>query len=202
MTRQLSQHTIRELENAIMVGHKPGDPPPLERDASVPGCPCPVCIVATIVPDKDVRPIALELVNDLARLAPVDRRTAAREASSDWAVDGIMLPTADTLAAIAARVEGARRSTPERTDNPLPVEAARRASILEVCERHGIDLKRVGSSYRAPCPIHEGAKGLNFSVSPELDLFHCFVCNEGGDAIALEQALSGRTFVESVLVLA
>ena len=39
-----------------------------------------------------------------------------------------------------------------------------------------VKLKRVGNSYRGPCPFHQG-KDPNFAVSPRGG-FVCFVCHE------------------------
>ena len=43
-----------------------------------------------------------------------------------------------------------------------------------------VELKRMGSDYRGPCPFHQGT-GRNFSVSPKKAMYYCFVCHEGGD---------------------
>ena len=43
--------------------------------------------------------------------------------------------------------------------NPLPVEVAGAVPCIEVAERIGLDLRRVGRSWRGPCPIHDGDAG-------------------------------------------
>ena len=43
-----------------------------------------------------------------------------------------------------------------------------------------VELKRMGSDFRGPCPFHQGT-GRNFSVSPKKRMYYCFVCHEGGD---------------------
>ena len=58
-----------------------------------------------------------------------------------------------------------------------------------------VKLKRVGNSYRGPCPFHHG-KGPNFSVTPRG--YNCFVCHESGDVFTFVQKHLGLDFVESV----
>ena len=46
-----------------------------------------------------------------------------------------------------------------------------------------ISLKRNGKEYLGLCPFHE-EKTPSFSVSPAKDLWYCFGCQKGGDAIS------------------
>jgi DNA primase len=64
-----------------------------------------------------------------------------------------------------------------------------------------VELRRVGKSYRGPCPIH-GGEGPNLSILPERGLFYCFVCGAGGDGIELWQQVRGVSFVDAVRGLA
>ena len=59
-----------------------------------------------------------------------------------------------------------------------------------------VKLKRVGNSFRGPCPFHQG-KDPNFSVSPR-GAYHCFVCHEKGDVFSFVQKRLGLDFVEAV----
>lgn len=59
-----------------------------------------------------------------------------------------------------------------------------------------VKLKRVGSSFRGPCPFHHG-KGDNFSISPKGG-YKCFVCGETGDVFTFVQKQLGLDFVEAV----
>lgn len=55
-------------------------------------------------------------------------------------------------------------------------------------------LKHVQSSWRGPCPIHEG-KGDNFAVDPKTGLWFCHSqCGRGGDIFQLEARLHGGDF--------
>ncbi len=59
-----------------------------------------------------------------------------------------------------------------------------------------VKLKRVGNSFRGPCPFHHG-KNANFSVSAKGG-YKCFVCGESGDVFTFVQKHLGLDFVESV----
>lgn len=59
-----------------------------------------------------------------------------------------------------------------------------------------VKLKRVGNSFRGPCPFHQG-KDPNFSVSPKGG-YHCFVCHEKGDVFTFVQKRLGLDFVDAV----
>ena len=59
-----------------------------------------------------------------------------------------------------------------------------------------VKLKRVGNSFRGPCPFHHG-KDNNFSVTTNGG-YKCFVCGESGDVFTFAQKHLGLDFVESV----
>ena len=58
-----------------------------------------------------------------------------------------------------------------------------------------VKLKRVGNSYRGPCPFHHG-KNPNFSVTDRG--YNCFKCGESGDVFTFVQKHLGLDFVEAV----
>ena len=51
------------------------------------------------------------------------------------------------------------------------------------------------------CPFHEERTG-SFSVSPAKNLFHCFSCNRGGDAITFIMEKEGLSFMDAVRFIA
>lgn len=69
------------------------------------------------------------------------------------------------------------------------------ADIVAIVGEH-MKLKRVGNSFRGPCPFHQG-KDPNFSVSPRGG-YVCFVCHEKGDVFTFVQKRLGLDFVEAV----
>lgn len=69
------------------------------------------------------------------------------------------------------------------------------ADIVQIIGEH-VKLKRVGSSFRGPCPFHQG-KDANFSVSPRGG-YNCFVCHEKGDVFTFVQKRLGLDFVDAV----
>ena len=64
-----------------------------------------------------------------------------------------------------------------------------------------VELKRAGRNYKALCPFHS-EKSPSFMVSPELQIFKCFGCQKGGDAITFLQEYEGMDFPEALKFLA
>lgn len=64
-----------------------------------------------------------------------------------------------------------------------------------------IDLKKAGRNYKASCPFH-GEKTASFMVSPELQIFKCFGCSEGGDVYSFLEKFEGMDFPEALKYLA
>lgn len=64
-----------------------------------------------------------------------------------------------------------------------------------------IDLKKAGRNYKASCPFH-GEKTASFMVSPELQIFKCFGCAEGGDVFSFLEKFEGMEFSEALKYLA
>jgi Toprim domain/Zinc-binding domain of primase-helicase len=86
----------------------------------------------------------------------------------------------------------------------LAKRRARDADILDIARRHGVlsGLKKVGDEYVGPCPRCGGkdrfainARKLGGNGKP--GLFLCRQCGQGGDAIDLEQFLSGTKFKDA-----
>jgi DNA primase catalytic core len=63
-----------------------------------------------------------------------------------------------------------------------------------------LELKRVGSQYKALCPFHT-EKTASFIVNPARQTFHCFGCNEHGDVITFIQKYKSISFKETLRYL-
>jgi DNA primase len=75
-----------------------------------------------------------------------------------------------------------------------------RNDIVEVIGSH-ITLKRAGTTYKACCPFHK-EKTPSFNVNPNLQIFKCFGCGEGGDVISFLMKHQGLDFITAAKVLA
>ncbi len=64
-----------------------------------------------------------------------------------------------------------------------------------------IPLKKAGRNFKANCPFHS-EKTASFMVSPEMQIFKCFGCGIGGDAIKFLQLYEKMDFWEAVEFLA
>ncbi|MBI5327008.1 MAG: hypothetical protein HZB80_01770 [Deltaproteobacteria bacterium] len=70
-------------------------------------------------------------------------------------------------------------------------------SIKEVVINSGIPLKKRGKNHIGLCPFHS-EKTPSFTVSEEKQIFRCFGCGEGGDAISFLMKLHKITFREAM----
>ena len=82
------------------------------------------------------------------------------------------------------------------------VDAVReQARIDEIVGEH-VTLRSAGvGSMKGLCPFHD-ERTPSFHVRPQLGLWHCFGCGEGGDIISFVQKLDHLSFVEAVEYLA
>ena len=86
----------------------------------------------------------------------------------------------------------------------IPEQAIRqiqdRLDIVDVVGGY-LPLKRAGRHYKALCPFHQ-EKTPSFMVNPTKQIFHCFGCGEGGDAISFVMKYERMEFPEAVRTLA
>ncbi|MCU1433182.1 MAG: primase, partial [Actinotalea sp.] len=76
-----------------------------------------------------------------------------------------------------------------------------RARIEEIVGEH-VTLKPAGvGSMKGLCPFHD-ERSPSFHVRPQVGLWHCFGCSEGGDVISFLQKIDGLGFTEAVEHLA
>ncbi|MFH1347211.1 MAG: DNA primase [Candidatus Margulisiibacteriota bacterium] len=74
-----------------------------------------------------------------------------------------------------------------------------KTDIVKVVSEY-VQLKKRGKNYLGLCPFHS-EKDASFTVSPEKQIFHCFGCNEGGNAFAFLMKIENIGFAESVAEL-
>lgn len=74
--------------------------------------------------------------------------------------------------------------------------------LVSVLEAEGIELKKSsGGNYVCCCPFH-GEKTPSFNVSATKNLYHCFGCGKGGNAITFIRESKGYTYPEALEYLA
>lgn len=71
-----------------------------------------------------------------------------------------------------------------------------RLDILDVVSQQVI-LKKNGSHYWGLCPFHK-EKTPSFSVNPALEIYKCFGCGAGGDAITFIMKTQNKEFIEVI----
>jgi DNA primase len=64
-----------------------------------------------------------------------------------------------------------------------------------------VNLKRSGSRYKGNCPFHD-EKTPSFTVTPSLNIYKCFGCQKGGNAIQFVMEMEQLNFVEAARELA
>jgi len=79
-------------------------------------------------------------------------------------------------------------------------ELRRELDIVDVISDY-IHLERAGSSYRANCPFHPD-RTPSFYVSPSRQIFKCFGCGVGGDAIKFVSLYENISYVQAAIHLA
>src|ERR671936_947368 len=75
-----------------------------------------------------------------------------------------------------------------------------RTDIVELVSGY-VTLTKAGQNLKALCPFH-AEKTPSFTVSPSRQMFHCFGCGVGGNAVTFLMKIEGGTFPEAVQELA
>ncbi|NIA18791.1 MAG: DNA primase, partial [Simkaniaceae bacterium] len=70
------------------------------------------------------------------------------------------------------------------------------ADILDVVSQY-VDLKKRGRNYFGICPFHH-EKTASFSVAPDKEIYHCFGCGKGGNAINFIMEYEKIEFVDAI----
>lgn len=84
--------------------------------------------------------------------------------------------------------------------NEIVAQVLERCDIVELISGY-VSLKRAGRNFKALCPFHN-EKSSSFVVSPDKQIFHCFGCAAGGNAIGFVMLQEKLNFPEAVRFLA
>jgi len=79
-------------------------------------------------------------------------------------------------------------------------EVLQQTDIVEVVSRY-VTLKRTGRNLLGLCPFHN-EKTASFSVTPDKQIYYCFGCHKGGNAISFLMEIEQLSFYEAVEKLA
>lgn len=79
-------------------------------------------------------------------------------------------------------------------------EIKQRADIVDVVSEHVV-LRKRGKDFVGLCPFHD-EKSPSFTVSQTKQMYYCFGCQAGGNAIKFLMDLGKHSFAEVVLDLA
>ncbi|MGD9108755.1 MAG: CHC2 zinc finger domain-containing protein, partial [Gammaproteobacteria bacterium] len=75
-----------------------------------------------------------------------------------------------------------------------------RIDIVNIIEQY-VKLKKAGADYESCCPFHQ-EKTPSFKVSPAKQIYHCFGCGVGGNAISFLMEYDHQSFPEAIETLA
>lgn len=76
----------------------------------------------------------------------------------------------------------------------------RQHDIVDTVSKH-VHLTKQGKYLKGLCPFHS-EKTPSFTVTPERQIFHCYGCGKGGNAIKFRMEIEGLTFPEAVRIMA
>lgn len=79
-------------------------------------------------------------------------------------------------------------------------EIRQAVDIVDVVGNY-IALEKSGRNYKGLCPFHEDSNP-SLSVSPEKQIYHCFVCNAGGNVFDFVENYNKVSFIEAVKTVA
>jgi len=81
-------------------------------------------------------------------------------------------------------------------DNASVEQLKNSMDIVEIISNY-IEVKKAGANFKANCPFH-GEKTPSFVISPAKQIYHCFGCNVGGDAIKFVQEYEKLNYPEAL----
>ncbi len=87
-----------------------------------------------------------------------------------------------------------------RYSDEIIEEVRSRSDIVDIVGQY-VHLQKKGANYFGLCPFHNEKSG-SFSVSPHKQMYYCFGCGAGGNAITFLMKYDNLTFQEAVKQLA
>ena len=88
----------------------------------------------------------------------------------------------------------------KRTYTKGEILQAKAFPVVDLIQSRGIEVKKQGSNFLCLCPFHSDTNP-SLSINPEKNLFNCFGCGTGGDAIEFFMKFDRVSFGEAVGVL-
>src|SRR5437867_4161655 len=80
------------------------------------------------------------------------------------------------------------------------IQAVKDVPVMDVIGQY-VNLRRRGATYKGLCPFHD-ERTPSFYVHPAKNIYKCFGCGAGGDAIKFVMEYERKTFVEAVELIA
>lgn len=81
-------------------------------------------------------------------------------------------------------------------DNASVEQLKNNIDIVDIISNY-IEVKKAGANFKANCPFH-GEKTPSFVISPAKQIYHCFGCSVGGDAIKFVQEYEKLNYPEAL----
>jgi len=81
-------------------------------------------------------------------------------------------------------------------DNTSVEQLKNNIDIVDIISNY-IEVKKAGANFKANCPFH-GEKTPSFVISPTKQIYHCFGCGVGGDAIKFVQEYEKLNYPEAL----
>jgi len=81
-------------------------------------------------------------------------------------------------------------------DNRSVEQLKNNMDIVDIISNY-IEVKKAGANFKANCPFH-GEKTPSFVISPVKQIYHCFGCQVGGDAIKFVQEYEKLNYPEAL----
>ncbi len=81
--------------------------------------------------------------------------------------------------------------------DPSSIEALKHSIDIVDLIGNYLELKKAGANYKCNCPFHD-EKTPSFNVNPQRQIFHCFGCGIGGDAIKFVMEYEKLSYPEAI----